>query len=191
MEFILCDQEGMEKINRNLLHGKELANLFGLEDLRAGRHPLKNSPHGEPSGSLWVKYLWTVEIMPSFDENSILCAVKVEGEHSTNAQRWIRILYATPNTHQVFEVDEDPLSDGLGNFDLVPEIKHLTLDGISYKLIVESLAVRSVMLFSNPSTGKLRDFESRCYSAAAKLVGTSSNLELKQSVKCWRSYANF
>jgi|AGTN01.3.fsa_nt_gi hypothetical protein len=57
----------------------DLAREFGLEELRVGRHTLRKYPkHGEPIGSLWVRYFWILEVKPSFDPPSILCAVEAQ-----------------------------------------------------------------------------------------------------------------
>ena len=110
---------------------EELAGGFGLEEIRVGRHYLRKYPkHGERIGSLWIKYFWILEIKPNFDRPSILCAIEAQGEEFEKKQTpgWIKAAYANSAKTTVVELQADPVSNVLHEFDLLPGSGGLCLD---------------------------------------------------------------
>src|SRR5262245_888887 len=83
----------------------DLARLFGLEELRIGRHYLRDTDRAR-IGSLWVQSLWYAEVVPSFHSRSILCVICAKGEAFRNKMTpdWHKAAFATPFKSAVVEI---------------------------------------------------------------------------------------
>lgn len=177
----------------HVISREDLAREFGLEELRVGRHTLRNYPkHGEPIGSLWVRYFWILEVKPSFDPHSILCAVEAQGEEFEKQQTpgWLKAAYATSANTAVISLREDAVSTILKDFDLLSSDRGLCLDGIGYQLTIATTNLEGTLNFSNPRLQKLVKLEAAALSVAQQIASESKNRQLIQSLKVWQRYAS-
>jgi hypothetical protein len=171
------------------LTGAQVARLFGLEELRAGRHYLRDADRARV-GSVWVQSLWHAEVVPSFHARSVLCVICAKGETFRNSATpdWHRAAFATPFQSAVVEVDRDPVADALSGFDLFRPGGAVSLDGIGYKVVFETLEMRGSLSFGNPSQPDLVALESALYSLASLVARRSNVIELAQAVDMWNEY---
>jgi hypothetical protein len=133
-----------------------LARLFGLEELRIGRHYLRDTDRAR-IGSVWVQSLWFADVVPSFHARSVLCVIAVKGEAFRNKTTpdWHKAVFATPFHSAVVGIDTDPVANALNGFDLFRPSGVMSLDGIGYKVAFETMELRGSLSFGNPSQPKL------------------------------------
>ena len=168
----------------------ELAKLFGLEDLRIGRHFLRDAD-GARVGSVWVESFWFAEIFPSFHESSVLCAIRARGEtfRDNSTCDWQRAAYASASHSAVSDIVDDAVAVTLNNFNLFVTGGDLTLDGIGYRLSFETLALRGCFDFGNPTQPRLLRLESALNLIAAEVARRSGTKELIAAIRTWDEYA--
>jgi hypothetical protein len=168
----------------------ELAKLFGLENLRVGRHFLRDADRAR-IGSVWVESFWFAEILPAFHEPTVLCVVRARGETFRNntTPNWQRAAYASTSHSAVSDIVDDPVATTLSNFDLFFPGGNLSLDGIGYKLSFQTLALLGFFYFGNPTAPRLVRLESALNLVAAEVARRSSVKELIAAVRTWDEYA--
>jgi len=169
--------------------GGDLARLFGLEELRIGRHYLRDTDRARVS-SVWIQSLWYADIIPSFHARSIVCVIAAKGEEFRKKTRpdWHKAAFATPFQSAVVEVDTDPVADALNGFDLFRQSGVMSLDGIGYKVVFETLELHGSLTFGNPSQPRLVALESALHSLASQVARRSNAKELGEAVEVWNQY---
>lgn len=167
----------------------DIASLFGLEDLRIGRHYLRDADQAR-IGSLWVESLWQVDVVPSFHTRSVLCVICAKGEalRKTTTPNWHKAVFATPSHSAIVEIDADPVAKALNGFDLFRPSDGDSLDGIAYKILFETVQLRGSLSFSNPSQPHLVALESALNSLACQIARRSNVKELGDAVEVWNKY---
>ncbi len=169
--------------------GGDLARLFGLEELRIGRHYIRNTDRSR-IGSLWVESLWQAEVVPSFHARLVLCVICAQGEvfHNKTTPGWHKAAFATPFHSAVIEIEGDPVADALNGFDLFRPGGGLWLDGIGYNVAFETIKLRGSLTFGNPSQPHLVALESALNSLASRLAARADLKELGEAVDVWNEY---
>jgi hypothetical protein len=169
--------------------GADLARLFGLDELRIGRHYLRDSDRAR-IGSIWVQSLWYADVAPSFHARSVLCVIAAKGEafRDKTTPDWHKAVFATPFQSAVVEIDTDPVANALNRFDLFRPSDVMWLDGIGYRVVFETLELRGSVGFGNPSRPHLVALESALHSLASQVAGRSNVKELGEAVKVWNEY---
>jgi len=169
--------------------GDDLVRLFGLEELRIGRHYLRDTDRAR-MGSVWVESLWYADIVPSFHERSVLCVIAAKGEAFRNktTPNWHKAVFATPFQSAVVEIEADPVAHALNGFDLFRPSGVMSLDGIGYKVAFETLELRGSLTLGNPSQPKLVALESALHSVASEVARRSDVKELGEAVIVWNEY---
>jgi hypothetical protein len=113
---------------------------------------------------------------------------KGEDFHKNTTPDWHRAAFATPFESAVMEVDLDPVPDALNGFDLFRPSGVMSLDGIGYKVVCETLELRGSLRFSNPSQPHLIALESALHSLAAQVAHHSNMKGLGEAVEVWNNY---
>jgi hypothetical protein len=163
--------------------------LFALEELQIGRHYLRNADRAR-IGSVWVQSLWYADVVPSFHARSVLCVICAKGEAFRNKTTpdWHKAAFATPFQSAVLEIDTDPVADAFNGFDLFRPSGTMSLDGIGYKVVFETLELRGSLGFGNPSQAHLVALESALHSLASQVARRSKVKELGEAVEVWNEY---
>jgi hypothetical protein len=169
--------------------GDKLAQLFGLEELRVGRHYLRDTDRAR-TGSIWVQSLWYADVAPSFHERWILCVICAKGEtfHNKTTPDWHKAALATPFQSAVVEIETDHVADSLNGFDLFPSSGDMSLDGIGYKFVFETLELHGTLSFGNPSQPHLVALESALNSLSSQVACRSGIKELGEVMGIWNEY---
>ena len=168
--------------------GNVLAQLFDLEELRIGRHYLRDKDRARV-GSVWIQSLWYAEVIPSFHGRSILCVINAKGEEfrKKSTPNWHKAAFATPSHWAVIDVVADPVADALTGFDLF-QSSGGSLDGIGYKVVIETVGLHGSLSFGNPSLPHLLALESALMSLATDVARRSGVKELIDAVDVWAEY---
>jgi hypothetical protein len=168
----------------------ELAKLFGLEDLRIGKHFLRDADRSRV-GSIWIESFWYAEILPSFHDGSALCVARAKGEvfRNNTTRDWHMAAFATTSHSAFSDIVDDPVASSLGGLNLFHADGNFTLDGIGYKVSFETLNLRGCLDFSNPTQPSLVSLESTLNLVAAEVAQRSGVQELIATIRTWDEYA--
>jgi ATP-dependent Clp protease ATP-binding subunit ClpA len=172
---------------------EEIARLFGLDQLRAGRAYLRKYPkHGERVGSLQIEYSWKLEIRPSFEQAAVLCVMKTVGEEFEGKMTdgWLKLAFATADDSAIIEIENDPISEILRQMNLLAQESGITVDGIGYKLTLSTPEVAAELSFANPRSAVLRELEGKLVSLAEQVVASVHNEALSEVLQNWKSYVD-
>ncbi|MCA9803200.1 MAG: hypothetical protein KC777_14620 [Cyanobacteria bacterium HKST-UBA02] len=173
------------------LEDRFLAELFGLEELRIGRHRQRDTL--KAPNMLWVQYYWVVEVIPSFHPRSVLAGIKAveDGKQFENASLdgWPKIAYLTEDSNHVLSIGDDDVAASLHTFDILPVMGMLALDGICYKLGFSSLDVTGEMRILNPSQPSQIKLQSMLLRSANMVAEASQDIRLREAIKIWCEYA--
>jgi hypothetical protein len=169
--------------------GDNLSRLFGLEELRVGRHYLRDADRAR-TGSIWVQSLWYADVAPSFHDRLILCVICAKGEAFRNKTTpdWHKGVFATPFQSAIVDIEKDHVVDALNGFDLFRPSGEMSLDGIGYNVLFETLDMRGSLSFSNPMQPHLVTLESALNSLASELASRSGVKEFGEAVGVWNDY---
>jgi hypothetical protein len=125
----------------------------GLEELRAGRHVLRNT-QGQKTGEIVVRKLWIAEVQPPVTPAACLATI-VSDKQTT-------VIFAISEITQdrvdapssMLRLDpewSDPVGQALTTLDLWSGGNEISFGGCSYDLFVDTTQVRASMGFgSNP-----------------------------------------
>lgn len=173
-----------------------LAKLIGVEDLRSGRHILRNE-RGWRTGEVTVSYAWRVIVTPSFHDPCLLTVVRtVDTEfRGKTASGFLRAGIAimsreTKGLRQAVavDIDADPVFSAIGSVDLRASSDSLWLDGIGYELHTDFTPCRASLHFSNPTVQCFRNIEDSMLAVAGQVANASSESTISGCVKTWRGY---
>lgn len=169
--------------------GGDLAPLFGLEELRIGRHYLRDTDRAR-IGSVWIQSLWYADVIPSFHTRSVVCVIAAKGEEfrKKTTPDWHKAAFATPFHSTVVEMDTDPVANALNGVDLFRPSGVMSLDGIGYKVVFETMELRGSLSLGNPSQPHLVALESALHSLASQVARQSNVKELGEAVEVWNEY---
>jgi hypothetical protein len=173
--------------------GEVLASLFGagLEDFRVGGHTLRDADRFRV-GYISVTALWSLEILPSFDERAIVAVVHLSGEefrgHRTTDG--IKAVFATPDGAASLDLERDTVGMALNGIDLFQSSRNAFLDGVGYKLTFSTYDLRGILIFSNPVRPRLVEVERAALLVAAHVASASGKRALASAIGIWQRYCD-
>ena len=164
----------------------EVARLFGLEVLRRGRCPWRDKSDEEAP---FILSIWRAQILPSFDPTAhltvITCADRYPGLVArcqrfvgrSPSIRWRKALLWLEGEAAIIELPRDPVPAALRRICLFEPYNRGALDGVSYKLDVDTSSAQVRLEFSNPEIRSLRRLENALW-AVAREAARDSDSEL-------------
>lgn len=175
----------MSDRNRPKAFEEYSAKALGLTDLRAGIHEIRGNS-GAISNTICVDSIWTLRVIP-FREQRGFITVASSGNANGEVD-WRRSVMRTAGTEVVRDVSDDPVAAILPSVDLLAIPTSDTRDGISYELLVDTLATHATIQFSNRSTEPWRSLALAALQLAEELVVNCDSEKLGQFVHTWRRY---
>jgi hypothetical protein len=167
-----------------------LAKVLGIEDLRIGRHYIRNAER-ERIGSLWIDSFWHAQVEISSDNVLVLCAVYGQNEESGRTTCDVRkVALATSESSFAMELERDGVTEALNGFDLFRQGGNEFLDGVSYKISFGTIALNGTLEFGNPTRTHLIILQKALLSVAEIVAGRSNIQELCKGVNEWRSHTD-
>jgi hypothetical protein len=138
----------------------EIANLLELENLRVGVHYIRDEDRYRVA-EFWVPRLWSVEVRPFGQPVWRLAGVRAMGREfrGTKTNDWTKAVLATNEDSAVLALDKDPVADAIGALALMDPWDFSSLDGIWYRLSLQTMALNATLEFSNPLQGSLLTLE--------------------------------
>jgi hypothetical protein len=178
-----------DKPNTAVPEDAAIAAALGVGGLRTGRHYLRDESGGRV-GCLWLDTLWTLQVMPSFHDHGLVGVAVARGEkfRGVVSPGWIKGVLAADDVLAVRELDADPLPDLLGKLPLLAKSTSMSIDGVGYRLRVETLAIDADLSFSNPSVQALAAVERACWALADTMACASGENALTTFTASWRGY---
>ena len=176
-------------VDRNLPRAFEeyAAKALGLTSLRAGIHELHETS-GSVSTTICVDCVWTLRVIPFREQRGFITAAS--SRTGNGLIEWQRAVVRTGGTQVVSDITHDPVLEVLPKFDLLSMPTSDARDGISYELIVTTLAAHSTIQFSNPNTEPWISLETAAIALASRLVANCDNNALLDFVATWKRYSN-
>jgi hypothetical protein len=175
--------------NVNVPADADVAKSFGLDDLRVGRHYLRDKQQAR-IGAIWIDTFWMLHILPSFDHHGLLGVAVAHGEdfRGNKSSGWTKGFLASDESTAVQELETDPLPDLLARLPLLQKSTSMFLDGVGYQLRIESIQIKGTLNFGNPTLPELVAVEKSCWELAAMLARQSRNKSLAAFTQTWRRY---
>ena len=173
-----------------------IATALGLDDLRPGRHILRDAKRMR-TGELTVTDAWFAHIIPSFHDRGVVAVVRAEDTEFRGSitPGFLRAAVAVVSIESealrqtvTADIGNDPLPTALQSLDLLATSDSLWLDGIGYELHTHTQACRSRIQFSNPSIDCFRAIESAMFDAANTVAKTSRDKTIVGFVNTWHDY---
>ena len=166
---------------------RKLAVIFQLEDLRVGKHIIRDHRNWK-IGELQVEYLWWSLIEPSFDSRAVVAVVRFEDE--------LRALFQPLDKDDGLESVSavkvigwrDPMLFAFEGVNIMTQTGDLSLDGISYHLQIKTSDVDANFSFANPGTEALLKIESALIETARHVVQTERNRKGEDYLVIWNRY---
>jgi hypothetical protein len=165
----------------SVTYWRTVAGLLELETLRVGTHYLRDA-EGYRVGSFWVSRWWAIEVRPAFKKAWMLAGAVAIGQEfrRTKTTGWMKVALATPDGSATMSIDEDPVMRAIGALDLADVTSHPALDGVGYRLVVHSDALRATIEFANPTQASLVALE-RATRELARTVALNSGQDALMS----------
>src|ERR1044072_2211867 len=166
---------------------QQLAADFQLEDLRVGRHIIRDQRNWK-LGELNVEYLWWALIEPSFQPPAVLAVVKFKDE--LRALFRPRSVDDTQGHTPTIKLGDwrDPMLLAFERVNILKEAGGLSLDGIGYHLQIKTWAVDAKFDFSNPRGEGLSKVESALIDTARRIVEIQGNRNNEAYLVMWGKY---
>ncbi len=172
----------------------EIAAVFGLDKLQPGRHTIRDSSR-YAIDEQWVSRIWTVQILPSFNESAMLAAISTrDWEYSGKKHiAETRSAFLLENLGGVLVsgpvgLTDDPVAKLLQKINVYPEEEYLSLDRISYHTSTQQCELEADIYFSNPRNPGPLQVESAFFSFAKKLFEADGRNEFRQYLAPWQRY---
>ena len=175
--------------NVNVPDDDSVALAVGLDDLRVGRHYLRDESRARV-GCIWLDTLWLLHVRPSFDHHGLVGVVKSHGEElrGVTSAGWVKAILASNDSFIVREVESDPLPELLARLPLLQQSQSGFLDGVGYEMRVETTQIKTKMSFGNPTLPELVAVERSCWEMAETIARKSRDEILIAFTKTWRRY---
>ena len=166
-----------------------IAAALGIEDLRLGRHFLRDEG-GKRAGSIWLDTYWMLRVKPSFDDHGLVGVAAAHGEESKGVKPpgWIKAVLSCADALVVWDIEADPLPPFLSRLPLLRSCGSMFLDGVGYELRSNSLDVHANLRFSNPVAFEFVTFEAACLQLAQRIARASGNQALIRFGATWAGY---
>lgn len=175
--------------NVNVPSDASIAAALGLEDLRVGRHYLRDESRARV-GCIWLDTLWMLHVRPSFDHHGLVGVVTSHGEEfrGVTSQGWTKAILASNDSFTVQEINSDPLPPLLAQLPLLRQSKSGFLDGVGYELRVHTIQMTAKLSFGNPSLPELVAVEKSCWDLGDAIARRSGDNSLAEFTATWRRY---
>jgi hypothetical protein len=167
----------------------ELARVVGLNDWRVGVHR-RHSPSDASIIEEWAHTLWLVECLPSFHDSWLLGAVLVGPWDGGPADEkcWRKAVLAQSGEAAVISLGDDPVADALNRVEMLPTNNYESLDGIAYRVAVQSVALCGTFSFGNPAVPSLKALEHQLFCLAERIAAAIGEEWSREVLRTWRQY---
>jgi hypothetical protein len=201
----------MQNPRNSVLPDGALAGIFGLADLRIGRHsPDVQNLAGERD--FWVQSIWRARVLPAFDADAFIAVVTCAKPWQPAAnprpglwarcQRllhgrsglpppvvtWRKAVLSLQGEPTVTELPHDPVAAALRTLDLFETYEYASLDGICYWFDVETWNVRTCLSFGNPEVPSLQRLAKALLAVGRAVAGSSQSRSAAEYLKVWERY---
>lgn len=169
----------------------QIAATLGLDDLRPGRHIVRDQ-QGSKTHEVSVLGIWAAHISPILFPPATV-AVVMEKQRTLGAFAVVIGVSRTWDTVAIVDAQfapewVDPVADVLDKVDLFDLNGGIGLDGISYKLHIDTFASRSQVHFSTPSTQSLVGLEQAIFRVASEVVALAGGPVEKRYLDTWQGH---
>jgi hypothetical protein len=166
---------------------EQLARHLGLEHWHVGSRQLTV---GTAKSCVWVNYLWRFDADPSFHPCWTLAGMCADAE-GEGVGRFRRGVWVRDQDAVVADLESDPVVAALNEIRLVETESPamMTLDGISYRAVVQTHFLEGEMRFSNPDVAYLVWLERAAFGLCRHLGRAARRRSLAECLVLWRSYA--
>jgi hypothetical protein len=166
-----------------------LAKELDLPGLSSGFHIIRNH-RGWRENEKNIDYMWIVDVSRSFVGWGCIFTIKFnrhEFRGINNEEEIVRGVFVYGDngeiTNKYFEKEGIDFSDPIKQFsqwDLFDANRGITLDGISYRLLIRARNIDTVMALNNPNNASWRKWEQGLFDLGKTLAEKSKNTELIQ-----------
>lgn len=137
--------------------GDQIAQVLGLDGLRIGRHILRNN-NGMKTGERWIQCFWYCLVQIRCETKAIITVVEPCDSSKCD------VVFALVNQHEVShsvtaEISAQEVMPDFDSIKLGTRTGVLSLDGVTYSVGIESVALRAVIEFANPIDTQLLALE--------------------------------
>lgn len=169
-----------------------LRRAAGLEELRAGRHILRN-PQRDKTGECTVRKLWIVEVQPPITPAGCLARIEFD-QH-------VSVFFIVPNnsgnrldslsslSRQDIECP-DPVGQALSTMDVWTHGNEIPFGGCSYGLCAATAQGSTAMRFGNPSQPSFMAVEDALLAVARPFITADTAQSITDFLARWESGVN-
>lgn len=164
---------------------KWIAHHLELPELRSGNITIRNEK-GWRENEKFIAYAWVVEMDRFSVGSGGVFAVKFNEtpfRDQCNKEELVQGVFRSSDSG-IQHFYKDSLSDtsldiaDLFNLNLLDANKGITLDGVSYKLGIDAMNIRTFIEVGNPNTDAWQKWETKIWEMGSRLAKASDNLEL-------------
>lgn len=161
----------------------------GLNGWRTGGHRTKDGL-GHITKDIFVKRLWAVDILPSFDVSARIVVVY----QPTYLEITFGVGMSPDNVSSSVIRAElpqtwiDPVGSILCNLDLFHDDSRLTLDGIGYEFYYSTLGSKTHIHFANPDNSQFIELEKAFFSVAETITNQVGQQIENDYLAIWKKY---
>jgi hypothetical protein len=135
----------------------QIGKSLGFDELRIGRHFLR-APNRVKIGERWITRLWYSHIQVGCEDEAVIAVIEFRDVAAC------RVCFSSVSEGKLSEpiLTEIPAKRVMLNFDginLTDATGGLSLDGVSYSVGIETIALRAFVEFSNPLDKRLQMVE--------------------------------
>ena len=188
-------------MNRSLLEATEpstqqMSQALGVPELRCGRHALRDHK-GWLADEIEVAFLWHALIMPSFHPAAAIGMVHMNesgfrGKRHPSVIRAAVVLFDRDDGQvrgwSATEVNSDPVAEAIRGIQLLPGIKSMSLDGITYRISTSDWEIDASFHMHNPRTASLRAIEQSLFEVANTVRKHTGNDQIAVYLNSWQEY---
>jgi len=171
---------------------KDTAKLFGLDELRAGGHIIRDE-QGWRKDEVEVSRCWQASILPSFHQAANLTTVHfLEHEFRGNVhpKEILACMVIDDSSIPIgpVSVHRDPVEPMFRNINLSPEEDYVAIDGIGYKISIQLCHIEASLMIHSPAYESHVAIEKGLFELATMIQSLSKSKELKKYLKIWKEY---
>lgn len=173
---------------------RQLCQALGVPELRCGRQALRDQ-RGWLDDQIDVGYLWHALVMPSFHPWAAVGMAHMDesefrGKKHPSVIRGAVVLFDRGQVQMrgwgAADVGTDPLAEAIRGVQLLPAIKSICLDGISYRICTSDYEINATLEIHNPRTASLRAVEQSLFQVAKSVQEQTGNDEIAAYLNSWQ-----